>query len=94
MKGLTMKRILSLLLINTLVVFNFAYAADNITVPTNEGKAYLTDSLSRLWPAEVVYTTDGSGNIIPISGGGGGGGPAHRDHALPEGHRADRREQP
>jgi hypothetical protein len=60
-----------------LILFLFAspaYSADNITVPENQGRAYVTDNSNNLWPAAVVYTTDGDSNIIPISGGGGGGG--------------------
>jgi len=61
-------------IIGALFVAGIVYAADNIKVPKNQGKAYLTDTSGNLWPAQVVYTTDGNSNPIPIAGGGGGGG--------------------
>lgn len=42
-------------------------AADNIIVPDNTGKAYLKDNAGKLFPASIVYTTDGAGNVVPVS---------------------------
>ena len=65
-----MKLVISLFL--ALFIFN-AYA-DNIITDKNRGSVQIKDNAGQIWPASVVYTTDGAGNVSPISGGGGGGG--------------------
>lgn len=62
-----MKRYSTLGLIVAVLASLSAFSADNIIVPANEGKAYLKDSGGKLFPASVVYTTDGNGNITPIA---------------------------
>lgn len=52
------------------------------------GNNFLTDNASRIWGANVCYTTDGAGNVTPIGSGGGGGGtvtqgPAAATHSSP-----------
>lgn len=56
-----------LALLSVLLVAVYAFAADNKIVPNNQGKAYLKDTGGNLWPASVVYTTDGNGNVVPVS---------------------------
>jgi hypothetical protein len=46
---------------------------DNLQFPNQSGNVNLIDALNRFWRAMVVYTTDGNGNVIPITGSGGGG---------------------
>jgi len=48
--------------------------SDNIITPKNKGAVEVLDNTGRVYPAVVVYTTDGNGNVSPVSGGGGGGG--------------------
>ena len=48
--------------------------SDNIITPKNKGQVEILDNNGRVYPAIVVYTTDGNGNVSPVSGGGGGGG--------------------
>lgn len=57
-----------------------SYATDNITVPENQGRAYVTDNSNNLWPASVVYTTDGYGDIVTL----GGSSPTTDDIIVPE----------
>lgn len=59
----------------TLMIFMFStFAADNMYTPKTQGSVQIIDNTGRIWEAQVSYTTDGSGNVIPISGGGGGSG--------------------
>lgn len=59
----------------TLSLFCFAgFAAEQKGTNANATHAWMQDNSGKYWPSEVVYTTDGNGNVIPISGGGGGGG--------------------
>lgn len=60
------------IILNT--TFTSAYGADNWFTRKGAGYVSLVDNTSRIWQANVCYTTDGSGNVIPISGGSGGGG--------------------
>ena len=48
--------------------------ADNIYTPLLQRDQYLLDNDGRTWPVIVVYTTDGNGDAVPLTGGGGGGG--------------------
>lgn len=58
----------------------FALGAETIVMPgttANPSAAnhmYLQTSDNHLVPAEVCYSSDGNGNLVPISSGGGGGG--------------------
>lgn len=45
---------------------SLSLAADNIIVSDNTGKAYLKDNSGNLFPAGVVFTTDGNSNIQPV----------------------------
>lgn len=45
---------------------SLSFAADNIIVSDNTGKAYLKDNSGNLFPAGVVFTTDGNSNIQPV----------------------------
>lgn len=42
------------------------YSADNIIVPKDQGKAYVRTNDGDLFPALIVYTTDGNGNVQPV----------------------------
>lgn len=66
-----MKKLITLItfLIASFISLPQVNAADNLIIPKNEGKAYLLDTSNNLWPASVIYTTDGSGHAIPITGG-------------------------
>lgn len=69
-------RNLILFLILFLIPIN-AYAAETRLESWPGGNVnwmYLMTADGHQVPAIVAYTTDGNGNIIPISGGGGGGG--------------------
>jgi hypothetical protein len=67
-----MKFLISLLFL-TLLSMNL-FAADDLYTPKTQGSVSIIDNTGRIWQAQVVYTTDGNGNVLPISGGGGGGG--------------------
>lgn len=43
-----------------------AFAADNIINAPGSGQMYLKDNLGRTVPAQVVYTTDGNNNLVPV----------------------------
>ncbi len=68
-----MKNFLSLLILTLLVSLN-VFAADDLYTPKTQGSVSIIDNTGRIWQAQVVYTTDGNGNVLPISSGGGGGG--------------------
>jgi len=66
-----MKKLLSVFLLLT-VSLNL-FSADSITYPRYTDNKFflekqntLTDNASKDWNAQVVYTTDGNGNVIPI----------------------------
>lgn len=44
-----------------------AQAADNILVPKNQGKMFLKDANSLLFPGTITYTTDGAGHLKLIN---------------------------
>jgi hypothetical protein len=68
-----MKKLISLFF--TLVLFSVCtHAADNMYTPKTQGSVNIIDNTGRIWQSIVTYTTDGNGNVLPISGGGGGGG--------------------
>ncbi len=67
-----MKFLISLLFL-TLLSLNL-FAADDLYTPKTQGSVSIIDNTGRIWQAQVVYTTDGNGNVLPISSGGGGGG--------------------
>jgi len=48
-----------------------AFAADNRVHVPDRRIVNLIDNSSNLWPVEVIYTTDGNGNVIPIAGATG-----------------------
>lgn len=50
-----------------LCFYTISDAADNILVPSNEGKMYLKDANSLLFPGTITYTTDGSGHLHLIN---------------------------
>lgn len=67
-----------------------AYPAETILYPpTPGGNTYLQTAGGKMVAVNACYTSDGNGNLIPISGGGGGGGgtvtqgPAAATHASP-----------
>lgn len=45
-----------------------AFAADNVIVPPNTGKAYIRDNANDLFPLMVNYTTDGNNHITTLTG--------------------------
>lgn len=58
-----------------LVLSSAANATDTILYPpTNGGDAQIRFSNGKLGPISACMTSDGSGHMVPISGGGGGGG--------------------
>lgn len=72
-----MKSLTYVLLAVALAVASAAHAADTIVYPTtNGGDALIKFSNGKTGPISACMTSDGSGNMVPISGGGGGGGGA------------------
>lgn len=54
-----------------LVLFSVCtFAADNMYTPKTQGSVNIIDNTGRIWQAIVNYTTDGNGNILPVSSGG------------------------
>lgn len=54
-------------LITILILFSFcALSADNIYAPKTSPDQRMQSADGRNWPASVVYTTDGIGNVVPI----------------------------
>jgi len=54
-----------------LCILSSLRAADNISLPAGQGKAFLTDPASRVFPLVIGLTTDGASNPVPILGTGG-----------------------
>jgi hypothetical protein len=72
MENLRMRKLIAIIL--SMAIINIGVTAEVNGVLESQGRAYVKDSTGKYWPAQVVYTTDGNGNITPISGGGGGSG--------------------
>lgn len=67
---MNLKIALALALLSIPAFTHDAYPADDIIIPSATsgglGKAYFKDNGGNLWPAQIIYTTDGSGNAIPV----------------------------
>lgn len=64
-----MKSFIKFLFLSLFLTLN-VFAADNMYTPKTQGSVNIIDNTGRIWQSIVAYTTDGAGNVLPISGGG------------------------
>lgn len=71
-----MKKLLSLLALVSVAALgaDILIQPGTTSNPAAGGKMYLQTADDHVVPAQVVYTTDGNGHLIPIPASGGGGG--------------------